>query len=215
MDVIRDILFLGKENIQNNLLSNYLKKSLGYKCQRVDSKDLQSINVNKSSTTWLVLIDATGKSEANILEIIDSCEQFLPPAYIALINAEKDASCSKLILSAQVKGVFYGDATEENILHGLKEIIQGNYWIPRKIISKLLENIQITPELKPSRIAQLTNSEVKILKLISDGYSNNEIAEKLSLSIYTVKTHTYNLFKKLNVTNRVQATNIARKLACN
>lgn len=51
----------------------------------------------------------------------------------------------------------------------------------------------------------LTPREIEILKLISKGYSNKEIAQKLFLSEKTVKNHVYNIFKKLDVKDRTQA----------
>lgn len=47
----------------------------------------------------------------------------------------------------------------------------------------------------------LTNRELQILKLISEGYKNREIAESLSISIKTVAAHRLNLMKKLDVHN--------------
>lgn len=53
---------------------------------------------------------------------------------------------------------------------------------------------------------QITPREREILLLIRMGKTNKEIASELELSINTVKTHMKNLFHKLNVTNRTQAT---------
>jgi LuxR family transcriptional regulator of csgAB operon len=57
----------------------------------------------------------------------------------------------------------------------------------------------------------LTCKEVKILEAIVGGHTNQDIADKIFLSPHTVKTHIYNLYKKIGVTNRVQAVNWARK----
>ena len=57
----------------------------------------------------------------------------------------------------------------------------------------------------------LTPREIEILGMIALGASNTEIAEKLFISPNTVKTHIYNLFKKINVTNRLQAAFWAAK----
>lgn len=53
----------------------------------------------------------------------------------------------------------------------------------------------------------LTKKERSILKLLAEGKSNKQIANELFLSVHTIKTHNYNLFKKIGVRNRTQAVN--------
>ena len=57
----------------------------------------------------------------------------------------------------------------------------------------------------------LTHREIEILSLLAVGAKNEEIADKLYISTNTVKTHIYNIFKKINVTNRLQAALWAAK----
>jgi LuxR family transcriptional regulator of csgAB operon len=61
----------------------------------------------------------------------------------------------------------------------------------------------------PTETTLLTRKEIDTLKLLVGGHSNNHIARTLSVSPHTVKTHIYNLFRKLHVGNRVQAVNWA------
>ncbi len=70
---------------------------------------------------------------------------------------------------------------------------------------------------KPESIAlpeniELSSREVEVLENIALGLSNQEIADKLFVSLNTVKTHTANIYSKLNVKRRIQAAEIARKL---
>lgn len=55
------------------------------------------------------------------------------------------------------------------------------------------------------KLTTLTSREKEILKLILDGLNNQEVADTLTISVHTVKNHVTNIFKKLNVTDRVQA----------
>jgi ATP/maltotriose-dependent transcriptional regulator MalT len=58
----------------------------------------------------------------------------------------------------------------------------------------------------------LTEHEEQVLLLISKGYQNSEIAEKLFVSVNTIKTHTKNIFIKLNVRNRTEAARVTKNL---
>jgi DNA-binding NarL/FixJ family response regulator len=59
----------------------------------------------------------------------------------------------------------------------------------------------------------LTGQEMKVLALLAAGHANKEIAKALGLSPNTVKTHTTNLYAKLDVTSRTRAVNAARELS--
>jgi DNA-binding NarL/FixJ family response regulator len=50
----------------------------------------------------------------------------------------------------------------------------------------------------------ITNRERQVIILVADGFSNKEIAEKLHLSIYTVKSHVHNILVKLSLNTRLQ-----------
>ena len=50
----------------------------------------------------------------------------------------------------------------------------------------------------------ITNRERQVIPLIADGFSNKEIAQKLNLSVYTVKSHVHNIFAKLAINKRIQ-----------
>ena len=58
----------------------------------------------------------------------------------------------------------------------------------------------------------LSKRELEVLQLMADGLSNHEIAERLFVSLSTIKTHSRNLFDKLGVARRTQAIDKAKKL---
>ena len=60
-------------------------------------------------------------------------------------------------------------------------------------------------EKEKEKLQILSNTELNILKLIAKGMSNQEIADKLFISVHTVKKHVSNIFKKLHFTSRSEA----------
>lgn len=68
------------------------------------------------------------------------------------------------------------------------------------------------PEEELSLKEILTEQETRVLRLISDGLSNKEVAHHLKITGETVKSHIKNLYRKLNVNNRVQALQYAKEL---
>jgi LuxR family transcriptional regulator, maltose regulon positive regulatory protein len=73
---------------------------------------------------------------------------------------------------------------------------------------------KIQPGFTPSAqtVEPLSKREQDVLHLLADGASNNKIAQKLFLSVNTVKKHISNIFSKLGVTSRTQAVERGRRL---
>lgn len=97
-------------------------------------------------------------------------------------------------------------------------------WLALKLTNKKTETIIIEKEVyipntntfqlntKILEQTGISKRELEVLELISEGLSNEEIAEKLFISLNTIKTHTSNLFEKLEVKRRTQATEKAKRL---
>ena len=97
-------------------------------------------------------------------------------------------------------------------------------WLALKLSKPKIETIVVEKEvyvnrnenfvLDTSLVSQLNLSkrELEILSLLAQGHSNQEIATKLFVSISTVKTHSQNIFEKLDVKRRIQAVEKAKRL---
>ena len=73
-------------------------------------------------------------------------------------------------------------------------------------------NSKILEDKKNADVISLTQSELKVLKLVAKGYRNKEIADSLYNSEETIKKHIYNMFQKLDVKNRLNLVNRAKEL---
>jgi len=88
-----------------------------------------------------------------------------------------------------------------------------NSEIPRTFLDNLKVNIEKRKKHKKNHItAGLSGRELDALKLIAENMSNQEIADKLFISLNTVKTHAKNIFLKLEVDSRIQAVTKAKEL---
>lgn len=97
-------------------------------------------------------------------------------------------------------------------------------WLALKLTRRKVETIVVEKEIIVRRedpfirnekeLASLgiSKRELEVLQLMSEGLSNNEIAERLFVSLNTIKTHSSNLFVKLDVKRRTQAIEKGRKL---
>ena len=93
-----------------------------------------------------------------------------------------------------------------NLLARIEALLHRSTWQKEKVNNVDLKFVQ-EGEIEP-----LTAREKEILKMVSQGASNNDIAEKLFVREVTVKTHLNSIFKKLKVKNRTQAVLLAMQM---
>lgn len=107
------------------------------------------------------------------------------------------------------------DIKSEELINIIKAVMTGAVWIDPNIARYVLDILQTTSipaeNKTPNNIFNLTAREREILKLIAEGRSNKDIAEKLVLSLHTVKNHVKNIIQKLAVDDRTQAAILALK----
>jgi len=115
-------------------------------------------------------------------------------------------------LAAGASGYILKKSSPTALLNAIREIQNGGAPISSQIARKLVDYFQ-KPKIKITKeqLPELTRREKEILKLLSEGYRNKEIAEKLFLSISTIRTHIYNIYDKLHVQSRVEAINKMRE----
>lgn len=109
------------------------------------------------------------------------------------------------------------DTEPEALLQIIRSTAAGACWIDPKIARVLVSQVsqqvataampvsQSQEDGLPSTLSLLSDREIDVLKLITEGLNNTEIAERLSISMNTVKTHVKNIFLKLEVEDRTAA----------
>lgn len=109
------------------------------------------------------------------------------------------------------------DVAPEKLIDIAQSVLKGAAWFDPKVADYVLKAATGTPSLPeqtepeadkenlPDSQINLTAREKQVLALISEGYSNSEIAKKLEVSVNTTKTHVCNILQKLSVNDRTQA----------
>lgn len=103
-----------------------------------------------------------------------------------------------LSLEAGVDGYIFKEVTSSELINAVKEVAKGNFYLSPEVARKV-KDFTISP--KPT----LTSREFEVLLALKNGLTSEEIAQKLCLSLSTVKTHLRNIYQKLGVRNRVEA----------
>jgi DNA-binding NarL/FixJ family response regulator len=116
-------------------------------------------------------------------------------------------------LRAGASGFLLKDAPPEDLVEAIRIVAAGDALLAPSITRRLLD--RVASRLPPAQenaipaLAELTDRELEVLKLVARGLSNAEIAEKLVVSETTVKTHVSRVLAKLDIRDRVQAVILA------
>lgn len=119
-------------------------------------------------------------------------------AIIALTNHDEVVYVKKMMRSG-AKGYLLKGTDKENLLKAIDTVYGGTTFLDRPIEHAILQ--QTISGKRTSVAIKLTKRESEILTLIANEYSNQEIAEKLFLSVRTVESHRHSLNQKLNIKN--------------
>jgi DNA-binding NarL/FixJ family response regulator len=110
-------------------------------------------------------------------------------------------------LAAGASGFLLKDATFPELLHAVRVVAAGNALLAPEVTKRLIAEFTRQRATAPLRrdVEGLTAREAEVLVLIARGLSNAEIAERLTITDHTVKTHINRLFAKLELRDRAQA----------
>ncbi|TMW15023.1 DNA-binding response regulator [Alloalcanivorax gelatiniphagus] len=205
------VYVVGGQHLQNALLTEFLDKAaipaialksvdqvneadVGAVEQNLFLVDFHSVDVNQVITR---LIDVDRRIENEIL--------------IGVFNVDHDDDLSRLAGLPMVNGGFQHDCPQDLLTKGIKAMFKGELWFPRKVLQQYLVKSRAFNKTFSRNEVNLTDREIEVLKVMATGAKNSEIAKVLNLSPHTIKTHIYNIFKKINASNRLQAVNWAQE----
>lgn len=188
-------------SLQNSLLLEKLEEKLKIRCKLAETEHVSKGNC--------LLLDCAVLSAEQAAQAIQVSQGWQPRPFVALLNATAFSSHEALMQWPRVNGIFYNCTGHTKLLQGVAQILNGDYWLPRRLLHNFVESNRRVPNAHPSS-ANLTRRERQILQHILDGRTNAAIAGELFVSEHTIKSHLYNIFKKIDVRNRLEACNWAR-----
>jgi DNA-binding NarL/FixJ family response regulator len=209
---------VGKNMLQNELLLEFLKKETGFygACFKnlVSTKTIN--NHLPSAQSQIFLLDC---KEADMDQLWNDISSWRASnenyCILALCNVDPLHKIEETAAKEGIQGIFYKHDSPKTIPKGICAILKGDLWYSRKVLSRFLMKKKSSIKMKEQAAsAKLSEREKEILTLIASGYTSKEIAAKLSISTHTIKTHSYNIYRKLKVNNRLQATLWAAKHLC-
>lgn len=200
------IYIVGSGSMQGELLAAFLEKETGLPCRIGDGDGLFPRNM-VSNRRSIIFGDCQGYSANVILrKLRENKHRVDVDSHVVLFNVNSGLNIEEDLLTLGVWGVFYEEDPPVSLPRGVEAIRKGEIWLSRQAMSSCLVNMRRREGSHQQKKYVLSTREREVLQMITDGASNDAIAVNLCVSIHTVRSHVYRIFKKIEVSNRQQAS---------
>lgn len=126
-----------------------------------------------------------------------------PTARIIVLTNQDDAVVMKKFLDLGIRGFLLKDIPAEQLVSGIYEVMDGK---TIDLSSELAEKLKVAQNASThDPLSDLTEREQEVLRALSKGYSNQQLADLLTVSPKTVHNHLYNIYSKIGVSTRAEA----------
>ncbi|EMB9228299.1 helix-turn-helix transcriptional regulator [Vibrio harveyi] len=202
---IRNVILITEDSLQSSLLRDVLETKLGINVFLIAPEKLTKHTIPLEVVS-AILLDYSVMTDEVFSRYMEFKKAELKDAIEVLLNCDKSISTEELFVWQTLAGIFYTSDDISTLQAGIGKVLQGDMWFSRKFSQQYITHLRRhSRPVNKSVSAILTKREQQIITFLSMGASNQQIAEQLFVSENTVKTHLHNIFKKIDVKNRVQA----------
>jgi DNA-binding NarL/FixJ family response regulator len=161
----------------------------------------------------VVLLDL-GLESQNSLEIVVTLKKKFPGIKIIGMGLAPSQTDIVECVQAGADGFILKDAKVEDVIYTIREVAAGRTVLPNTMTASLFFQVAEHALLRGNKnlkgAIRMTEREKEIIALITDGMSNKQIAVRLNIATFTVKSHVHNMLEKLELHSRLQIASYSR-----
>jgi len=147
----------------------------------------------------------------NGIQVLESVRKQDENVKVIMLTVENDRKVLYTAINIGADGYILKDSAGAEIVNAIRTVHNGEKYLDESLVSILFSDIKArsNKQKEPGILDALSKREIEVLLKISKGLSNKAIGQQLFLSEKTIKNYASNLFRKINVQDRVQATILA------
>jgi RNA polymerase sigma factor (sigma-70 family) len=203
ISIVEDDLIIGPS------LRERINDSELFECKQYYTEPGIAIKGIRKENPDIVIMDI-GLPVMNGVECMKSILKYCPEIRFVMFTVFDTDELLFDALRSGASGYILKDNSFEEIIEALEEVTMGGGPMSPAIAKKVIKSFNRTATNK--KLEQLTEHQIEILKMIADGLYNKEIADHFNIREGTVKVQISTIYKKLQVNNRVEASNIYKDL---
>ncbi len=146
-------------------------------------------------------------------ELVPVILQQYPGIHILILSGIESSPYIKEMMQRGCKGYLLKSNTDQaTLIDAINEVYNGGIYLEHSLKEQLLHEMLVAKRKSDKLNPKITQREKEVLNLIMSELTNQEIADRLYISLRTVETHRYNLLQKLNVKNTAGLLRVARQM---
>lgn len=222
---VSELCLVGVPASQLRPLAERLGRQLEIPCTTAEPRRLELLIADGVPRLFLLDLGSAAGGLARLASP-DAADGSLGGSRVALVSVPLGMDVEPYLGYSDLVGVFREGTDPDRLASGVLAMLAGDLWFPREALHRHLERLRSAgpgdgAALEGAndgaahecheRLQQLTPREREVLRTLGEGETNEGIARRLGLSVCTVKTHLQSLYRKLEVSNRVEAALLARR----
>ena len=179
-----------------------LKKTKSIILMHEACNGVEALEKLKLGDTDLVVTDIS-MPEMNGIELIQKIKAEYPKVKVLVLTMFNDLDTILDIVEVEAEGYILKNQPADSIIESLRAVDKGNIVLEREVANALSSMLKESKKVTPERL-DISQRELGIFKLVGEGLSNKEIAERLNLSEGTTRNYVTGLLEKLGFRDRTQ-----------
>ena len=166
---------------------------------------IEALELIKTKTPDVVLLDINMPIMDGI-ETLKKIKEYSKETKVVMLTVENDRRTINEAIDIGAEAYVLKESAGSEVTNAIRLVHSGEKYIDKALVKIIFSDIKNNFNREKNILDSLTDRELNILFEISTGLRNKEIAEKLFLSEKTIKNYVTNVFRKICVEDRVQAT---------
>ena len=186
-------------------IASYLEATPGFRCLRAYATAEQALASLPQTPPEVVLMDINlGKGRVDGIECVRRLKTLLPSMQIIMLTVFEDADKIFHALAAGASGYLLKRLPPTQLLDAIREVMAGGAPMSTSIARKVVQSFQKAARPGPES-AELSHREQEVLNGLAQGLAYKQIADRLGVSIHTVRNYIRRIYEKLHVQSRTEA----------
>jgi two-component system response regulator NreC len=143
------------------------------------------------------------------IEATQRLKELQPDVQVLILTVHEDKELLQEAIRSGASGYIIKRAVESELVNAIHAVLRGDLYVHPAMTRALFTGTPSAPASHQATVETLTPREVEVLRLLTQGYTNREIADLLTLSVRTIESHRANIMGKLNLHSRVELVRYA------